>query len=205
MKLSRIIKNGLFIILFTVLALFFSTETASAHCDTLDGPVVSAARKAMKTGNANYILVWVKPGSEDEIRKALKRAKTKKKAAKTRLEKDRAEMELFEVLVRIHREGEGAKYEGIKPAGSIEPEIALADKAVETGKLDDVLNQVKSAANREIILHLFHEVKEKSNYDVDNVPAGREFIEAYVVFVHAVEKAINGQALKEGHLHNHRV
>lgn len=197
------IKTAFVIISLLFGALFVFPSQASAHCDTLDGPVVTAARKAMETDNANYILIWVKPENEDEIRKALKRAKAKKKAAKTKEKKNKAEMELFEILVRIHREGEGAKYEGIKPAGSVEPEIALADKAVETKKLDSVLHHIQSPENKEIILHLFHKVEEKSNYNVDDVPAGREFIEAYVVFIHAVEKAIKGEILQVGKLHDH--
>ena len=56
---------------------------------------------------------------------------------------------------------------------------------------------------KKIILHLFHKVNEKLNYNVDDVPAGREFIEAYVVFIHSVEKAIKGKVLEEGHLHVH--
>lgn len=34
-----------------------SPSPVFAHCDTLDGPVVSAARKALDTGNINYALV----------------------------------------------------------------------------------------------------------------------------------------------------
>jgi len=203
MKPKEVMFQVFAVLLFFVFGAFFLPQTVSAHCDTLDGPVVTAARKAMETNNPNYILIWVKPENEDEIRKALKRAKDKKKTAKTKEEKDKAEMELFEMLVRIHREGEGAKYEGIKPAGSVEPEIALADKAVETKKLDSVLHHIQSAENREIIFHLFHKVKEKSHYDVDDVPAGREFIEAYVTFIHAVEKAIKGVVLQENQLHEH--
>lgn len=186
-----------------VFASLVAPSQVSAHCDTLDGPVVTAARKAMETNNANYILIWVKPENEDEIRKALKRARDKKRKAKNKQEKDEAEMELFEILVKVHREGEGAKYEGIKPAGSVEPEIALADKAVETRKLDDVLAHIQSPGNKEIILHLFHKLGEKSSYSVDDIPAGREFIEAYVIFIHAVEKAIKGIVPEESKLHDH--
>ncbi|EKE12889.1 MAG: hypothetical protein ACD_13C00134G0050 [uncultured bacterium] len=203
MKLRKIILQGFAVLLLLIVSGFFFAKPVSAHCDTLDGPVINAARKAMEKDNVNYILIWVKPENEDEIRKALKRAKDKKKKAKTKEEMDKAEIELFEILVRIHREGEGAKYEGVKPVGSIEPEIALADKAVETKKLDEVLDHIESPENREIVLHLFHKVEEKSHYNVDDVPAGREFIEAYVVFIHAVEKAMKGEVLHKEHLHNH--
>lgn len=203
MKLKKIVFRVFIALFFVILLSFISPQKVSAHCDTLDGPVVNAARKAMETDNVNYILIWVKPENEDEIRKALRKARDKKKKAKNKEEKDRAEMELFEILVRIHRKGEGAKYEGIKPAGSVEPEIALADKAVATGKLNDIFDHIQSPENKEIILHLFHRVEEKSRYDVNDVSAGREFIAAYVVFIHAVEKAIKGVVLQENHLHEH--
>lgn len=198
-------KNLLFAILgivfLFVAASFISPPQVSAHCDTLDGPVVKAARKALEADNANYILIWVKPEDEEAIRKALKRALEKRRKAKTREEKDKADMELFETLVRIHREGEGAEYEGIKPAGSIEPEIALADKAVETGRVDEVLKKISSKEAKEMARHLFHKVRERASYDVDDVTSGREFIEAYVQFIHTVERAVRGQEIG---LENHR-
>lgn len=201
--MKKFLKNTIILFFFLSVVLFVAPARASAHCDTLDGPVVNAARKSLNTDNVNYVLIWVKPEHEDEIRKALKRAKDKRKKAKTKKEKERADMEFFERLVRIHREGEGAKYEGIKPAGSVEPEIALADKAVDTGKLDDVLYHIRSSENKEIITHLFHKIQKKANYDLNDVPSGREFIEAYVTFIHAVEEAIKGRVLLEGHLHEH--
>lgn len=200
--MRKIVFTFIGILIVFVLASIVSPSQVSAHCDTLDGPVVNAARKALSTENVNYVLIWVKPENEDEIRKALKRAKNKRKQAKTKEEKDKADMEFFETLVRIHREGEGAKYEGIKPAGSVEPEIALADKAVETGELDAVLGYITSEHAKEVVRHLFHKVKDKSGYAVDDVSAGREFIEAYVIFIHAVEKAMKGQEVSsEGRHH----
>lgn len=202
MQAKKKFLQGLVVILFFLVASFISPRQASAHCDTLDGPVVNAARKALNTENVNYVLIWVKPENEDEIRKALEKARKKRKQAKTKEEKDKADIEFFEILVRIHREGEGAKYEGIKPAGSVEPEIALADKAVETGKIDEVLNHITSEHSKEVVRHLFHKVQKTSRYNVDNVPAGREFIEAYVKFIHTVEKAVKGQEVSvEEHHH----
>ncbi len=185
------------------LSLWVTPKEVSAHCDTLDGPVVNAGRKALNTKNANYALVWVLPESENEIRKALKKALEKRKNAKTKKEKEDADMEFFEILVKVHREGEGAEYEGIKPAGAIEPELALADKAAETGSLDVVLEHIDSAENKEVIHHLFHKLQERSDYDVGDVASGRKFIESYVVFIHAVEKAIKGESLNDLMHHHH--
>lgn len=200
--------KGLFTARFTVPMFHISTffvpsQTVFAHCETLDGPVVSAARRAIEKDNANYILIWVEAENEHEIRQVFEKTMDARRSANSDEERNRIELELFENLVRVHREGEGAKYEGLKPAGSIEPELALADKAVETGKLDDVLGRIESSENAKIILHLFHKVEEKSHYDIDDVPAGREFVASYVVFIHAVEKAIKGLALDEAELHHH--
>lgn len=202
MKLIKTFLQGAVVVFFLTLALFISPSKVSAHCDTLDGPVVNAARKALETENVNYVLIWVKPENEDEIKKALKRARDKRKQAKTKEEKNEADMELFETLVKVHREGEGAKYEGIKPAGSVEPEIALADRAVETGELKEVLNRITSEHAKEVVTYLFHQVKEKSGYQVDNVSSGRRFIEAYVRFIHTVEKAVKGQEISEEKYHH---
>lgn len=198
MKREKIISRVLLVFLFFVIASFILPNKVSAHCDTLDGPVVNAARKALETENVNYVLIWVKPENEDEIRKALKKARDKRKKATTKEEKANADMEFFETLVKIHREGEGAKYEGIKPAGSVEPEIALADKAVKSGEIDEVLNHIPDEHAKKLIRHLFRTVQAKSGYSVDDIGAGRELIEAYVTFIHTVEKAIKNSQCQNG-------
>lgn len=44
----------------TAAVLLFAAATAHAHCDTLDGPVVGAAREALDTGNVNaYVEAYV--------------------------------------------------------------------------------------------------------------------------------------------------
>ena len=39
---------------------------AEAHCDSISGPVVGAARQALAAGDANLILPYVKPAAEAE-------------------------------------------------------------------------------------------------------------------------------------------
>lgn len=40
-----------------LLASFIFTDISSAHCDSMEGPVVKAAKKSLETGNINYVLV----------------------------------------------------------------------------------------------------------------------------------------------------
>ena len=124
----------------SIVALFAWTAPASAHCDTLDGPVVSAARKALDTGDINLVLAWTQKSDDKEIRNAFDKARAVRKAGGQA--KELADTYFFETLVRVHRAGEGASYTGLKPAGEIEPPIAAADLAITTGKLEPVADMI---------------------------------------------------------------
>ncbi len=109
------------------------------HCDTLDGPVVKAARKALETGNVNLILPWVSKDGEGEVREAFERAL---KVRKTGEEvSDLADLWFFENAVRVHRVGEGAPYTGLKPAElDWGPVVPSAEKAIAEGDADEVID-----------------------------------------------------------------
>ena len=109
---------------------------ASAHCDSLDGPVVSAARLALGRGDLQPVLKWVKPEAEAELRAAFE--KTLAVRAAGGQAKDLADTYFFETLVRLHRAGEGAPYTGLKPAGSIPKPIAAADASLDKGSVEDL-------------------------------------------------------------------
>lgn len=121
------------VLLFTVLS-----ENAFAHCDTLDGPVVQTARTALEKGDVTPLLKWVQADDEKEIRTAFQ--KTLAVRTKGAEAKELADMYFFETLVRIHRAGEGAPYTGLKPGEAVDPAIALADRALETGSVDKLVN-----------------------------------------------------------------
>jgi uncharacterized protein DUF6448 len=161
------------------------TAPAFAHCDTLDGPVVGAARKALDTGNVNLVLVWVQKNDEAQIRSAFQKARNVRKGGGEA--KDLADMYFFETLVRVHRAGEGAPYTGLKPAGKIEPPIAAADKAMETGRLEPVAKLVSERMEQGLHRN-FEAMMSKKNYKPGDVAAGREFSRAYVEYVHYVER-----------------
>ncbi|MDO9074278.1 MAG: DUF6448 family protein [Rubrivivax sp.] len=157
---------------------------AQAHCDTLDGPVVTDARKALDTGNVNMVLGWVQKKDEAEIRDAFQKSASVRKSGTPG--KELADRYFFETLVRVHRAGEGAAYTGLKPAGEIEPAIAAADRSIETGKLEPVARLVKE--EMEHGLHKqFEAVASKKKFNANDVEAARAFVGAYVEYVHYVE------------------
>jgi hypothetical protein len=140
----------------------------------------------------------VRPEDEKEIQDAFK--KTLAVRAKGAEAKELADMYFFETLIRIHRAGEGAPYTGLKPGEAVDPVVALADKALESGSVDkmvDVLTKAMVKGTRERFQHAM----ETRKHADDSIVAGREFVEAYIIFTHYVESlhaVINGN----GGLHN---
>jgi len=158
---------------------------AAAHCDTLDGPVVAAARKALDSGNVNLVLVWVQTKDDAEIRNHFEKTVAVRKV--NAQAKELADMYFFETLVRIHRAGEGAGYTGLKPAGKIEPPIAAADKSLESGKVQEVA-QLISKRMEQGLHRNFEAMMKKKNYSPNDVAAGRDFASAYIEYTHYVER-----------------
>src|SRR5512144_1990000 len=106
---------------------------AVAHCDTMEGPVVTTAKVALEKGDVTPVLKWVRKDDEKEIKDQFHKTLAARKQGKE--SKELADKYFFETLVRIHRAGEGAPYTGLK-SGAVEPIIQAADKALETGSAD---------------------------------------------------------------------
>lgn len=178
-----------------ILILVSSTQSF-AHCDGLDGPVIKDARKALETGNVKIVLIWVKQVEQEEIISAFNKTLAVRKLSPEA--KEFADMYFFETLVRLHRAGEGAPYTGIKPAGrDLGPAIPAADKAIESGSPKELIKFLDDAIH-DGIHPLYMNVKAKKNFDPNDVNAGREYVKAYVEFVHYVEKVYQ---LKSGPAH----
>lgn len=162
-----------------------SAVSVYAHCDTLDGPVVIAARKALAETNVNLVLIWVQKADETEIKQAFEKTMTVRKLnAEARELSDRY---FLETLVRVHRMGEGAPYTGLKPAGTdLGEAIPAADKAIEDGKLLPVAKLLTGAVH-DGLHQKFEEVQARQNYAKDDVDSGRKYVAAYVEYVHYVE------------------
>ena len=185
------------IIILSIFTFFcFIPNLANAHCDTLAGPVVITARAALEKGDITPVLKWVKKVNEKEIREAF--AKTLAVRKQSKEAKELADMYFFETLVRIHRAGEGAPYTGLKPGEAIEPIIAESDKALERGSVDDLVKDVTDAVSKGIRDKFAHAQETKKHAD-DSVEAGREYVEAYVVFTHYVERLYNDATTKIEH------
>ena len=174
------------------------TTPVSAHCDIMDGPVVKAAQEALETGNVNLVLIWVQEKDEAQIKEAFNNTIAVRKLSPEA--KELADMYFFETLVRVHRAGEGAPYTGLKPAGlDLGPAIPAADEALKTGSPDKLVKLLTDATENGT-REEFSKVMEKRNFNANNVSAGREYIEAYVPFIHYAERVYEAAtAPAEGH------
>lgn len=159
---------------------------AGAHCDTMDGAVVAAARVALEKGDVTPVLKWVRPEDEKEIRVAFARTSTVRSGG--REARELADTWFFETLVRVHRAGEGAPYTGLEPAGTpIEPSITLADKALATGDPEQLVRAV-SGSVADGIRERFAKAAEAKKHAEESVAKGRAFVATYVELTHYVER-----------------
>jgi hypothetical protein len=136
-------------------ALTFGATPAHAHCDAIDGPVATAAVKALDQKNVNIVLPYVQVGAEAELTAVFKQALAVRSAGPDA--KTLADRHFMETAVRLHRLGERAAYDGLKPAGTdFGPAIPAAEKAIERGALDQVTGLLSSNMKREIEARFAH-------------------------------------------------
>lgn len=183
----RAIPSSLYLIVFAIsscMAILYPSGVW-AHCDTVDGPVVLDAKRALQKGDATPVLKWVKKEDESEVRNALE--KTLKVRNQGNGVRELADFFFFETVVRLHRASEGAPYNGLKPAGT-DPGFAAreGDKALETGSIDLVVGTVTQKLSQEI-RDRFSRAAERKKHADDSVEAGRMYVKSYVDFVHLVE------------------
>jgi hypothetical protein len=186
-------RSHILLVCVATAALCLRVADAAAHCDGLDGPVVTAAREALQSGDLRHVLVWVQKRDEDEVRRAFDRAlAVRKLGAEAR---QLADEHFFETVVRLHRAGEGAPYTGLKPAGrDLGPAIPAADRALHTGRVEPLvrlLTEAVAAGTRD----RFHRARQHARARPGDVEAGRAYIAAYVAFVHYVEAVYQASRL----------
>jgi hypothetical protein len=187
------------LVLALVVAALLPSNTAMAHCDSMDGPVVKDAQRALAEKSVVPVLKWVRAEDEAAVRTAFDA--TMKVRGESDAAKDLADRYFFETLVRLHRAGEGEGFTGLKPAGSTDPAIAATDRALDDGHIDQLADKY-AVAVRDAIKHRFSEAHEKRRAASRSVAQGREYVEAYVQLTHFVE--IVDHLVASGSSHKHR-
>lgn len=164
------------------------------HCDSLDGPVVTAARAALEREDVDIVLPYVHEEGEAELRDAFHLVmKARSQGPEAGELSDRF---FFETAVRIHRAGEGAPYTGLKPEGlDVGPVIPLAEAAIESGSPERLIEFFIEEVQAEIATRFEHMLHEKSHAD-DGVDKARAYVNAMLglqVWSHKLYGALKAQ------------
>jgi hypothetical protein len=172
------------------IALGLAAGTAWAHCDTWNGPIATAARKALDTGNFETIAIFVMEGQERELRQKFEQCLGVYKMDGEG--KELAERYFAETAVRLNRQALKIPFKGLKPAQPFTPDIAAAEKALETGNLKPVTNLLSAELQKETE-KWFREAMQARKHRDKGGEAGRKWIDAYykyIVYVRGIYLAI---------------
>jgi hypothetical protein len=173
------------------------------HCDTMDGPVVKAAARALEERRAALVLPYVPKSGEGEVSEAFAKAVELREQGDAA--RELADRYFFETVVRVHRAGEGEPYTGLKPAGlDPGPVIPVAERAIETGSGEELKELLCGVVERRIGSQLEEVIKLKAAADGD-VQANRAYVSAMLglqVWAHKLYECAES-APHEAHHHDH--
>ena len=180
---KRMFKATLILSLIAIFS-FISIQSASAHCDSYDGPALVDAEKALLTNNVDLILKWIDVDMEDEVVPLFHKTYSLKNGDKEIYEI--VKKHFFETFIRLHREMEGAPFTGLKPAGTTAHITVMSDKALETGDLKNLLKVLNNHINSQL-KEKYDKTKALYKVKDNSVEEGRAYVEAYVDYTHSLE------------------
>ena len=162
-------------------ASFLQPKSAQAHCDSVNGPVVAAAKEALAHNDVRPALAYVQPEAEGELTAAFNQAMEVRKLGGA--SQQLADTYFFETTVRLHRVGEGAAYTGLKYETDFGPALRAADEALESGSPKEV-NKLLEQALRDGLAAKFKAVEDarQEAAQLGTVASQRERAEAELLF-----------------------
>lgn len=154
---------------------------ASAHCDSREGPVVTAAKEALEKGDVKLILPYVKAEQEKELTTSFDQTVAIRKRG-TEVQQV-ADEYFLQTAVRLHRVGEGASYTGIKEHAEESPALTAAEASLQQGKAEEVIavldTNLKAKVSERFQGVLDARAAEKANPTIET---SRERVEAELMF-----------------------
>lgn len=174
------------------------------HCDTMDGPVVKAAARALEEKDVALVLPYVPKDGEEEVKQRFAAVvELRDQGSQAR---ELADRHFFETVVRLHRAGEGEPFAGLKPAGlDPGPVIPVAERALETGSADELVHLLCDtvAERARTQLQTVLALREETNGDVE---ANRRYVSAmlgFQVWAHGLHECAESAPHEAGHHAHH--
>jgi len=166
-----------------------------AQCDSLDGPLVKAARNALETRQIALVLPWVLERDETEIRVAFDTTlAVRDLSAPARALADRY---FFVTVVRVHRAAEREPYTGLQPAGrDLGPAIPAAEQAIRERSAEPLV-EFLSGSMAIGVLGRLQDVVAAENYQPGDLRAARGYVKAYTEFIRYVDRLYEAIAASE--------
>lgn len=171
------------------------------HCDTMDGPVVQAAVEALEAGNVNLVLPYVPKDAEREVKGCFASVVDVRKLGEEA--RKVADTFFFETVVRLHREGEGEPYRGLKPAGQDPgPVIPVAEQAIQTGSPDQLVEVLCGVVSERARSQLSTVLELRDHAGPGDVEANRAYVSAMLglqVWAHKLFRCAESAPDEAGH------
>lgn len=183
-SITALITSKLILQFCIVMTFIFISISASAHCDSYDGPVILDAEKALENNDVNLVLKWVQPQQEKEIVDLF--TKTYERKLNDPEIYPVLKKYFFETLVRLHRETEGAPYTGLKPAGLTKKIVQLGDNSIKTSEIDNLLEKLEKHMDQ-VLQEKFSVVSSLYKTKNTSLENGRAYVHAYVDYIHTLE------------------
>lgn len=179
--------------LFLMMTVLISLPTdANAHCDRKNGPVASAAKEALKSGELQPVAIWVGEEQEEALRPTFRRSLEAYREGGPG--QDVAKRYFMSEAVRLHRAAEGMPFTGLKPASELPEDLERAEKALETGNVQPVVDLLTNNLEQEVEKWFKRSREAKRRMEAnDNLETGRQWADAYVkyiVYVHKLHQKI---------------
>ena len=164
------------------------------HPHSRNGLLMKAAQMALVTGNVNYVLIWVPEKSENTLKNLLEKTCCERNARKNM--QNCAIDWYFDTVCRYFSANKGALYTYLKHGGPDESLIALkVERTIEIGNFEEIIGIIPNTHAADV-RERFHHVMDKSNYDRNNIAAGRAYVSAFIDFltyVYTIRTCIPGE------------
>jgi hypothetical protein len=183
-------KKSFYVILAAIVGASVFVVAVYAHCDTMSGPVAVAARKALESGDIELVQIWVGQSQEKELGEKFRECLSVRKLGGQA--KELADKYFIETVIRLHRQAEGMPFTGVKPAQPLPPDVAAAEKALQTGDIK-VVTDLLSGEMKAGVQKWYDAAMQAKKHKDEDIEAGREWVDAYVkyvVFVHGLHLQI---------------